>query len=164
MSPEKENELRKTCITLYALYVISAILQFSELTLLPGLVMLIGAYIWGNSKQKLSKDTVYASHIRWLYRTFWIGSGVIVPLAVLIATLLIIAFTDIISVINTLDTGDPDSTIASITNYMHTNMMKITLITMVSMVPTVLWWIRRCWVGYKLASDGKAVDNVTSWL
>jgi len=47
---------------------------------------------------------------------------------------------------------------------MEDNMLKISLITAVTLVPSVFWWLRRCWAGYKLAKDGREIGNVTSWL
>lgn len=97
---EEKADLRKFCIILYAVYALSALSQFFEITLLPGLLALIIAYIQGNAKKGAAKDTPYASHLRWLSRTFWIGTGVIVPVAVVIAAYLIWTFTDISSIAN----------------------------------------------------------------
>ena len=85
----KPADLKKLCLTLYGIYAASAVLQFFEETLLLGLLALVIAYILGASKNEDAKGTPYASHLRWMSRTFWIGTAVVVPAAIVIATALI---------------------------------------------------------------------------
>ena len=157
-------KLQKYCLTLYGVYAASAVLQFSEYTVLPGLLLLTIAYFHGNSKRKTAADTPYASHLRWLGRTFWIGSGVIAPVAVLISTGLILVFTDISQIASAMSGNDPDLLMANVQNYIMQNAGKVGLLTVVTAVPTALWWLHRCWQGYVLAKEGRPVDNVTRWL
>jgi uncharacterized membrane protein len=160
----KPVDLQKLFIMLYGVYAASAVLQFFKQTLLLGLLALVIAYIVGNSKKVNTEGTPYASHLRWLNRTFWIGSGVIVPIAVVIAAFLICYLTDIFSILNTVQGGDWDDLMGAVQNYMQQNMAKISAITLITLAPTVIWWMRRCWIGYTLAKAKKPVENVTSWL
>ena len=159
-----KKDYKKLCLNLYIAYAASSVLQFSELTLLAGLIILIAAYIMCEIKKWDAKDTPYASHMRWMSRTFWIGTGVIMPIAVVIATVLILKLTNISSITSAMKGDDPEAIMTGIQIYMEQNMKKVGLITTLTMAPTVIWWLRRCWVGYKLAKDGKPVENVMSWL
>ncbi len=158
------TDLRKLCMTLYGVFGLSAVLQFVEATILLGLLALTIAYILTKCKYEAARDTPYASHLRWMLRTFWIGTGVIVPVAVLIATALILMLTNIADVVTAMSGDDPTAIMSSVQAYMTQNLTKISLITAVTMVPTILWWVRRCWIGFALARDEKPVTNVTSWL
>jgi len=160
----KPASLQKYCMVLYAAYALSAVMDFFEDTVFLGLLVLTAAYILGNSKKKAAEGTPYASHLRWMYRTFWIGSAIIVPLAVIFAAGLVWAFTDIAPVATAMANGDPDALMSSVHHYIEQNMNKVSLLTMTMTVPTAVWWIRRCWVGCLLAKAGKPVENVTSWL
>ena len=160
----KTDNLQKICITLYGVYALSTILQFFEETILVGLLALTIAYIIGNSKKKSAVDTPYASHLRWMYRTFWIGSLVIIPVSIVILACLILAFTDVASFVKSLGDADPEVITNSLTSYFQGNMTKLSFITTMAGIPAAAWWIRRCWVGYVLAKEGKPVVKVTSWL
>ncbi len=160
----KPEKFQKLCLVLYAAYAASAVMDFFEDTVALGLLLLTVAYFIGNSRRQAASGTPYASHLRWLNRTFWIGSAVIVPIAVTFAAILVLIFTDIGSITTAMTSGDPNAIIASVKNYTQTNMSKVSLLLLTMTVPTAVWWVRRCWVGYILAKAGKPVDNVTSWL
>ncbi|MFH1158181.1 MAG: hypothetical protein V1721_04765 [Pseudomonadota bacterium] len=161
---KKATDLKKLCMTLYGIYALSAVLQFFGSTVLVGLLALVIAYILTVSNRTLARDTIYERHLQWMSRTFWIGSGVLVPAAVVIATVLIWNLTDVASLASSLSGDDPLAMINGIKNYMDNNMAKVSLITVATAVPTALWWLRRCWIGYALVKAGKPVENVKSWL
>lgn len=161
---DKETGLRKLCMMLYGIYALSVVLQFAEETLLIGLIALIIAYVLTKARHAAAQGTPYASHLRWMLRTFWIGTGVIVPVAVIIATGLILTFTDIATIVPAMNNDDPGDIMGGVQAYMDKNLQKISLITFLTLAPTVIWWLRRCWVGYALAKNEKPVENVTTWL
>lgn len=161
---DRTEKLQKYCLTLYGVYALSAVFQFSNYTVLPGLLLLTFAYFHGNTRKKTAADTPYASHLRWLGRTFWIGSGVIAPVAVLISTGLILSLTDISHLAAGAAGDDPELLMAYVQGYIEREGSKVELLVAVTAVPTALWWLRRCWHGHTLAKEGKPVDNVTSWL
>ena len=164
MTDTPDSHLRKLCMTLYATYAASAILQFFEQTLILGLLALIIAYILSSTKKKAAKNTIYATHLRWMNRTFWIGTGIIVPVAMIIASFLIWQFTNVETLAGLFTGEDTDTLMNNLQGYIQENMTKISVITFITMIPTVLWWLRRCWIGYSLAEAGKPVENVTTWL
>jgi len=157
-------DYKKLCITLYGVYALSAVLQFFFETVLLGILALVIAYILTVINGARAKDTIYDSHFQWLSRTFWIGGGVIVPAAAVIAAILIWNLTDIASLTSSISGDYPVAMMSGIQSYMDNNMTKVSLITMATVVPTAIWWIRRCWVGYALVKAGKPVENVKSWL
>ena len=53
---------------------------------------------------------------------------------------------------------------SAIQTYIAQNLRKVSSITMITTIPTVIWWLRRCYVGYDLADKGQPVEKVTSWL
>jgi uncharacterized membrane protein len=159
-----KHDMQQTCTTLYILYAVSALMQFFEPTLLAGLVTLIAAYFYGQSKRKAAEGTAYASHLRWLYRTFWIASLILLPAGVVTATALIFAFTDIGSLATAAGVEDPSALAKSIQVYMDENMGKVSLITLCATAPVTIWWLNRCWRGYSLAKEGRPLENVTRWL
>ncbi|MCE9506809.1 MAG: hypothetical protein K8R48_00630 [Alphaproteobacteria bacterium] len=157
-------DLRKYCLILYGLYGLSAVLQFFNKTILIGLAALVIAYFMATARKKAAEDTPFASHLRWMLRTFWIGTGVIFPIAIIIATAIVLAFTDLIPVMVAASFDNPEAQMNAMQDYMQANMTKISLLTEPFMLLSAFWWLRRCWVGGMLAKNGKPVENVTSWL
>lgn len=163
----KPADLRNFCIMLYGIYAVSIVLGGmgpTVLIVLLGLLLVIIAYILMRSKREAAKDTPFASHLRWMNRTFWIGTGIIFPMALIISSFLIWTFTDLASVTDSLMQGDPDAMMGTIQSYVENSQTKAFMIGIVTMLPAVIWWLHRCWIGYTLARDGKPVENVTSWL
>ena len=158
------NDLRKHCMLLYGLYALSAVLQFFNKTVLIGFAAVVIAYFMTTARKGAAKDTAFASHLRWMLRTFWIGTAVIFPVAIIIASILVLIFTDFVPVMDAMNETVPEATMDTLHNYMQGNMTKISLITIPIMLLSALWWLRRCWAGYVLAKDGKPVEKVTSWL
>ncbi len=152
--------LRNVSMALYGTYTLSVLMQFFEQTMTLGLLLMVIAYIINRDRRKTAKDTPYESHLQWMSRTFWIGTGVVMPLAIIIATVLILTFTDVSSVA----TSDPDALMSGITSYIYGNMSKIMMLTSISMIPTAVWWLRRCWIGFDLARSEEPIKNVKTWL
>src|SRR3972149_3409119 len=157
-------DLRKHCLLLYSLYTLSAVLQFFDKTILIGLAALAIAYFLTTAKKEAAKNTPFASHLRWMLRTFWIGTAVIFPIAVIIATFLVLTLTDLIPVMDALNLDNPEAAVNTLQDYMQNNITKMLLIAAPVRIPAALWWIRRFWIGCLLAREGKPVEKVTSWL
>ena len=160
----KTKDLRKFCITLYGAYAVSIILSFFEETLVLSLFLMIIAWILGNSKKKKTAGTPYDSHLHWMNRSLWIGSGVYAPIALTISFFLISTFTDSTPIFQAMDSGDQDMVMGALQNYLTENTTKIQLLTLVTTLPVGIWWLRRCWIGYGLVKKDRPVENVTSWL
>ncbi len=165
MAEDKDTtDFKKLCVTLYGVYALSSVLQFVQETILIGLLALVVAYILTVSNKPRAKDTIYESHLQWLSRTFWIGGGVIVPAAAVIAAILIWNLTDVSSLVVSLKGSNPTALMNGVQSYIDNNITKVSLIAMTTMAPTAIWWIRRCWIGYTLVKEGKPIENVKSWL
>jgi uncharacterized membrane protein len=166
----KPDDLQKFCIKLYGMYGLGGILLMlpSWISFLLGLVVLSVACSRNSSKKEAAKETPYASHLRWMHRSFWIWVGVIQPVAVLILCILLYEEIDFMSIVpaaaQAIQGGDEASVNTIMEAFINNNATKIYSIVALAAVPTILWWIRRCWVGYALAKTGKPVENVTSWL
>ena len=161
----KTSRSSKTCIILYGIYAVGAVLQVSSdvtMMCLSILVLAIASHI-GNKKKAAAMDTPYASHLRWLYRTAWIASCVAIPVNLGLSAGLIWAFTDVSSLADKMD-GDPGALVNAMQSYMDNNMTKISIFNMLGAAPPTLWWLHRCWRGYVLVKVGKPVEKVTSWL
>jgi len=159
---EKKNEnLRKSCTWLYAANALSAVLQLADdLNVgLAGVLLMVIIGIVDNSKKKAAQDTPYASHLRWMNRTIWIGSLYFI-VCLIIGFALVVALTDTSFIL----AGDPDAVMNGFQSYVARYQTRIAVITAVTMAPPVIWWIRRCWIGYSLLKEDKPVEKVTSWL
>lgn len=163
---DNTKKLKHTCVMIYALYALSSILQFHEITLIPGLLTIIVAFILNTSKttNNEAKGTIFESHLQWAKRTFWIGTLVLLPVALTISAGLILAFTSISSVATANNANNYEALMSDIYSFLNKEIGTIMLFSLVTMAPLLFWWIRRCWVGYKTLQEDKPVENVTSWL
>lgn len=159
----KKTEMKQLCTLLYGMFAASMTLQFFEETMLFGfLVMVLSiaiAYFRRDAAQGMLE-----SHFHWLIRTFWIGTGVLLPISLVLAACLILFYTDMNVIINASASGDPQAVIDSYDAYFTSNYNKIMMFTIVSMLPAALWWLYRCWTGYALLRKDQPVDRVERWL
>jgi uncharacterized membrane protein len=162
---EHEVKLRKSCMTLYGLFAASYPLQFFEQTLALGIALLVIAYYLMRSKRTAAKETRYQSHLQWMNRTFWMGTAVLTPLALILSAVILFTFTDVpSSIMNMAPDQDPAATMDKINSLVKSSTPKVMGITIASFIPVVIWWLRRCWVGYRQAKNNQPIENVTSWL
>ncbi len=129
----------------------------------------IGATLVCYSRYKYTVNTHYQSHYRWMIRTFWIGTGVFLPLAISLMTFIVVqfgemsAFKHIIymtSDINAL----ADSIESSVYVFISDNSILLFLTLLVTCLPAMLWWYARLWRGHHLLIQGRSIDNVKTWL
>ena len=162
MTDEAKN--RQLCMGLYVFYAVSALLQFgtTELALLGALIMTIIVMI-AQSKRKTAGGTPFESHFRWIIRTFWIGTGAFLPLVFLLALGGILIFTDWAALSRALSSGEPQALLEAVNDYMKNNEMKLLLITFGSMLPLAVWWVNRCWIGFKRARGLVPIENPKTW-
>jgi len=164
---EKLEENRKTVLVLYIVFAFSMILQLTAVTsttgILTGTIAIITAYI----KRRANKGTAFESHIQWLIRTFWIGGGLLLPIATVIAALTIYYMGDMTSLYNAISSappGDISSFLRAFELFYQDNFTLIVLTTIVTLGPVIVWSVWRCWFGFKLAKESKPIENPTSWL
>ncbi len=163
---DNTEKLKHTCVMIYVLYALSSILQFHETTLIPGLLAIITALILNtsNKTQEEAKGTIFESHLRWARRTFYIGTLVLLPIAIIISSGLILAFTNIGSVANTTPVENSEVFMNAIYAFLSKDIKTVILLTLVTMTPLLFWWLKRCWIGYKFLQEDKPVENINSWL
>ncbi len=160
------EQLKHNCTMIYALYALSSILQFHETTLIPGLLTIIVAFALNVSKntKKTAEGTIFESHLQWAFRTFWIGSLVLLPIAVAISTGLILAFTSVSSIASPDVVENSQALMNAIHTFLNDDIATVTLLSLITMAPLLVWWLRRCWIGYKALQADKPIENITSWL
>jgi uncharacterized membrane protein len=159
----EKMDFKKLLMLLYGIYAGSMIMQFFEQTMIPGFLAMVIAVIIVYNKKENTAGGIFETHIRWLIRTFWIGTGLFFPFSLVVATILILLFTDMDIITNAAVSGDPDTIMASYDAYFRASMDKIMLFSIISFIPTAGWWLWRCWTGYALLKEDQAVDNVTRW-
>lgn len=150
---------------IYGLFTASAILQFDLMAAVIGLIGLVAAYVVLISKKSAVKDTPFEQHYIWIKRTFWIGTAVYFPVAIIVATALILTMTDIAGVVLSASAdGDPASMMMNIQNYLNSSMSKIWAILAATMGPPTIWWLWRCWKGFNALHKGASLKNPNTWL
>ncbi|MFH1158182.1 MAG: hypothetical protein V1721_04770 [Pseudomonadota bacterium] len=147
---------------LYIISAISAIAQFFPATVLPGLFFLVIAFFMTKAQRMTAKDTIYASHVEWTARTLSIGTFILFPLAMGIAVYFLWKSTDIEALKATIvvkaDDDDPSALMNFITGYIEGNIPRVADVTMKSLALPILWWVRRCWVGFRYAKESLPID------
>jgi len=159
-----KTDIKKLCALLYGIFALSALMQFSYLTMLVGAVALIAATGAAYAKRKEVAGTPFESHLTWLIRTFWIGTGVYLPVLTLTEAAIIYLAVDKDALMKRMTSGeitDPQQ-LADIFTVQYGTLM--VWLTLGFTIPFLAWWLWRCWAGYKLLKDGKPVPKVMSWL
>lgn len=156
--------MQKYTLSLYGLYVIGTFMQFSVPLAIPGLVLFTVAYFMNLSGKKRAAGTPYESHMRWLLRTFYIGTCLLLPISAIIAQVVLLSTTDISGYTAALDTGDPAVISAMMSAYLEANATQATIIFTAFLAPVTLWMLWRWWKGGTLAQNAKPVENVTAWI
>lgn len=160
-----DNTLSLQFKIIYGLFAVSVILQFDLMTAIIGLIGLVAAYFVLIAKKSAVKDTPFEQHYIWLNRTFWIGTAVYFPIAVILAAALILTMTDIAGVVLSASAdGDPARMMMNIQNYLDNSMSKIWTILAATMGPPTIWWLWRCWKGFDALHKSATLKNPNSWL
>ncbi|MDF3022817.1 MAG: hypothetical protein K0R10_178 [Alphaproteobacteria bacterium] len=158
------SEQLKLCQLLYGIFAGSMILQFINLTtILLGSAALTAGIILAYLERKKAKDPLYANHLQWLIRTFWIGGAVYVPVLSLILTGLLVFKMDMAAMAEAFSTGEGTMEIA-IQKVLEANKPLIVTISLIVFAPFTVWWFWRCWYGWKRLKIGKTIPNAKSWI
>jgi uncharacterized membrane protein len=166
MTTKESNtkDLKQICVFIYGTYAASVLLQLHEATMTLGIIATMIAVGLTYLQKKPAMGTIYQSHVHFMIRTFWIGTGVYFPIALAVATALIFSFTNMDTLRTAFSSGDPTASMTAIDHYMTANYGRISVITTLSLLPVILWWLMRCWNGYKTLKEGKTVSHPLSWL
>lgn len=164
MTEPAKNDLTRLCTLLYGIYAASVIMNFSIVTMIAGTFALLIAVILTYLKRKEAAGTVFESHLQWMIRTFWIGGGVFLPVMTVAASAILYAKIDMTPLYDAMSSGtvtNPDELMDLLLQKNHT--LIYTTVTVFT-APFALWWLRRCWVGYRLLKKNLPVADVKSWL
>lgn len=161
----KEKKTRELLLYLYMVYATAftmcfANFVFASLGTILGLIAIIITY----NKRKTAKDTIYESHFTWLIRTFWVGGSLLLPIATILFTILIVALTDLIPMLqDAVNAGETNA--AKITSeYAAKNWSKIRLFQFITILPILIWWIARCIKGARLAFKSKEIEKPKAFI
>lgn len=168
-----ENMPHKNTInTLYIMLIISTILGFVPnataflFSLALWFLVLIAAYIY---RRKDKEDGLLYNHMTYLIGTIWIGTSFIL-IASLAGGYWIWALGDS-TAFNTLaaslDGGvapSEDDIMNTMTNYYLTNKNLILKVSLVTIVPAILYFVYRIGNGMGRACKGYRIANPKSWL
>lgn len=156
--------MQKYTLSLYGLYVISTFMQFSAPLAIPGLGIFCIAYVMNLRGRKHAAGTAYESHMRWLLRTFYIGTCLLLPVSAIIAQIVPLSTTDISGFVAAIDTSDPAVVSAMLNAYLEANATQAFTIFAVFLAPATIWMLWRWWTGGTRAQAGQPIENPTAWL
>lgn len=159
----EHKKLHDICHCLYWIYAVSMLMQFSLITMIVASLALIIALIITYAMRKKSVDTIYHSHIQWMLRTFWIGGGVYLPILTLIGFCIVYPQIDYTKLYDAMSSGQITDPVQLSHMLVEENKNLMIISLLVTTVPFGIWWLYRCWKGYKALKAGKAVENVMSW-
>lgn len=165
-SVDTSSLLRAYAFTAIALSLATGIVQ-----VLGGFGMLasIGCAIWAyRLRRREDAHGLFSSHGTWLVRTFWLTSALTL-VAIVLAGWVIGANGDG-SMVEAIQpalqnhTATPEQVEAAIRRFTEVNAGLLRYATLVCFMPVVLYVLARCIRGYRLAYDGKPLENAKSWL
>lgn len=175
MTDNATNKLSQTCSALYAVYAASLLMQVTPYTIVLGAIALLVALIMAYITHTKAGGTIYASHMQWLVRTFWIGGGVYLPVLTIFATIAVMCVVDMSELKSAIEAAaleqhpaaESDNSIivnAVLKDLMEKSGGTIILITVIFTLPFIGWWLWRCWKGFSLLQQGKPVTDVMRWI
>lgn len=163
---DTHEKLQEHILILYYLYASSVIFQLSGWTATLGILLNTGAIIFTYTKRKSYAHTPYQSHIIWLLRTFWLGTGILLPIATIIATIIAFQFGDFMMVIDTIylgRIGTEAELIQLFEDYVSDHRGFLITTCAITFGPIFVWWVWRCWVGFKKARKAEPIDTPKAW-
>lgn len=164
MAEKQENESEKLCLLLYGIFAASLVMQFINLvTILLGSAAILAGIILTYLERKKARGTVYENHFQWLIRTFWIGGGVYLPVLTVAGIATLMTTMDRSALTSAFSTGE--GTIEGAVQEMMRQNSDLMYYTMLGYTaPFGLWWLWRCWYGYKRLKEKKPIPNPQSWI
>ena len=150
---DKNYHRARNVYTLFAIGAACCFSGFSLLVLLGTVAVIFGIFM-AYSGRRYGDERFIVSHNDWQIRTFWIGNLVIIPLAMIAHIILLYQFTDIESVYNAMLTENMSGfNIIEIQNqiiaFTRQNIWTLTLIKCATYGLALIWWLLRCFGGYR---------------
>ena len=164
-TPAEKAEMPKLCRLLYGIFAFSLILQFGNAwSALVGSLAVIAGIILVYIERKKARGSLYENHLHWLVRTFWIGGSIYLPVVTVLGSIVFLGMADhtVINqaISNTDAQVDPQ---ALVQQFVASNMGLFRWTMFGFMAPFGVWWLWRCWYGFKRLQEGKPIPNVMSW-
>lgn len=161
-TPETESE--KLCFLLYGIFAIGLIMQFINLiTIVLGSAAVLAGIILTYIERGKTRGTIYENHLQWLIRTFWIGGAVYLPVLTVAGIMTLLMTMDRSALTSAFSTGE--GTVEGAVQEMMRQNSDLIYYTMLGYTaPFGIWWLWRCWYGYKRLKDKKTIPNVESWI
>lgn len=162
LTPEGESE--KLCLMLYGIFAIGLVMQFINLTtIVLGSAAVLAGIILAYAERKKARGTLYENHLQWLIRTFWIGGAVYLPVMTLAGIFTLLMTMDRSALTAAFSTGE--GTIEGAVQEMMRQNSDLIYYTMLAYTgPFGLWWLWRCWYGFKRLKEKKPIPNAKSWI
>ena len=134
--------------------------------LLAGGVLLSVAIVQCYRRKHQVAETFFADHYRWLIRTFWIGTGVLMPLATILAVCIVWKYSDM-EYLKGLFSGaffGLEALEAKIYEYYRANIKVMIMAVLPTGGAVLLWWYIRLLKGYKRLKQELHLPYVGTWL
>lgn len=159
-----ETEIEKLCFMLYGIFAAGLVMQFINLTtIVLGSAAVLAGIILAYIERRKTRGTVYENHLQWLIRTFWIGGGIYLPVLTLAGIITLMLTIDRSALTSAFSTGE--GTVEGAVQEMMRQNSSLIYITMLGYTaPFGIWWLWRCWYGYKRLKDKKPIPNAQSWI
>lgn len=161
-----KNQLheKNLCRLTYTGYIVGGLMQFSMATMLVGTIALMIGVMISYYQRSRTQGSALESHYHWLIRTFWIGTGVYLPLLTTIAFALMfphLDFNGMLEEVSSGAVGDPNQLMAVLIRA-----VPFWIITFSALLggSFVLWWLYRCIYGWRKLDQDSAIDNVMRWI
>lgn len=155
---------KNLCRLTYISFVTGGLMQFNLATALIGTVaLLIGVGIAYYQRGQVA-GTPLESHYQWLIRTFWIGSGVYLPVLLTIVFSLMFPHLDFMAMMDAVASGSVMDPMQMMNILIRQVPAWIVTLSFISGGIFVFWWLYRCVYGWHKLGHEKSVDRVMSWL
>lgn len=154
---------RKICYGLYALYAGGLLVSLGDLWGIAACTATLTlAIILSYVMRRKARGTLYESHFQWLIRTFWIVGGVYLPIVTVAYSIVFFAMADMTPVYQAMEDGAADS--LQLTQLLFESNAKLLYnLNLAFGLPFVLWWLWRCWRGFRLLKRNEPVPDVLRW-
>jgi uncharacterized membrane protein len=157
-----KERLARLCAGLYCVYAAVAFLQAPVMAMAVGTAALLVAVAVAYVKRRTAEGTIFESHLRWLIRTFWIGGAVYLPVVTVLGSVAFVTSMDMRAIVAAMENGNED--IAQLSRLLvESNASLVNKLRVAFGMPFVLWWLWRCWKGFKFLKEGKPVPDVMRW-
>ncbi|MDD9899820.1 MAG: hypothetical protein OXT65_02445 [Alphaproteobacteria bacterium] len=165
MNTETENKKAcETIATIYGFFALSTLLSFIPFpqTMLLGtagyLIAIAAAYIYKNKYTEPPYDT----HFRWVIRTFWIGTGIYLPIMMVLMTVMVMSSVNYGVIYLSMQSGAPLDLERMTADLIRSNAAVFVEAALI-LFAYVCWWWYRCIKGYLALRKNKPIENVTTW-